>query len=67
MQFLPPSGGVVSLALRKRGLGKIVSHSAGHSVVTGVSGSKKSRHTNAYRLTDKRIELSLCDVGFTLM
>lgn len=34
---------------------KIISHSAGHSVVTGVLGNKKSRHTNVYRLI-KRAE-----------
>ena len=33
---------VVSLTLRKRGHRKIISHSAGHSVVTGVRATKKA-------------------------
>ena len=61
-----PSSGVVSLTLRKRGHRKIVSHSAGHSVVTGISGNKKSRYTNVYR-PDKRIVFSLCVFGITFM
>ena len=38
----PISGGVVSLTLRKRGHRKIISHSAGHSVVTGIWAAKKA-------------------------
>ena len=39
-----PSSGVVSLTLRKRGHRKIVSHSAGHSVVTDFWATKKPVH-----------------------
>ena len=38
----PISGGVVPLTLRKRGHRKIISHSAGHSVVTGIWAAKKA-------------------------
>ena len=38
----PIPGGVASLALRKRGHRKVISHSAGNSVVTGVWATKKA-------------------------
>ena len=49
----PISGGVVLLTLRKIGCRKIISHSAGHSVVIGVWATKKSRHINVYRPIQK--------------
>lgn len=62
MQFLPPSQAAfrfswhaLILAVLPR---KNISHSAGHSVVTGVLGNKKSRHTNVYRLV-KRVNFPL--------
>ena len=46
-------------SVHTRGLGKIISHSAGHSVATDFWATKKSRHTNIYRLS-KRAYFSLC-------
>jgi len=40
----PISSGVVSLTLRKRGYRKIISHSAGYLVVTGIWAAKKPAH-----------------------
>ncbi len=37
----------------KRGYRKIISHPAGHAVVTGVWATKKSRHINVYRPIQK--------------
>ena len=54
----PILGGVVLLTLRKIGCRKIISHSAGHSVVTGIWAAKKAG-TSMCADQYKRIDLSL--------
>jgi len=62
----PILGGVVSLTLRKRGRRKIISHSAGHSVVTGIWAAKKA-DTSMCADQSQKDRIIPCGFGFTMM
>ena len=65
--FLPPSQAALLRSLsEKRGHRKVISHSAGNSVVTGVWATKKPAHKHV-PTTRKRIDFSLCVFGITFM
>ena len=65
--FLPPSQAALLRSLsEKRGHRKVISHSAGNSVVTGVWATKKPAHKHV-PTTRKRIDFSLCVFCITFM
>ena len=67
MQFLPRSHTAALLcSFPKRSHRTVISHSAGHSLVTDFWATKKSRYINAYRPIQKD-RLIHCGFGITLM